>query len=402
MPKRPQQTSRKHFYKNLTSDLSREDLLFLGAGLILAVLVRVSLFDFQSGDYVSHMTHWYDFIESHGGLASMGYNFSNYTPPYLYLLALAVHLPVEKLHAIKILSIIFDFPLAVFVALLVRLKYENRIAWMTAFFLTLFAPTVIFNGALWGQTDALYTSLLLASIYFLLRKKYFVSLIFLSLAFSFKLQTVFLLPVFFVLAWRRKIPLRLFLLIPAVYVLMILPAWAVGRSLVELLTIYLHQGEVNYQALSLNAPNFYQWLPDNYAQFGRFALYFALSLVFLFCLLCIKSEAEFTDDIIVKLSLASLILVPFFLPSMHDRYFFPADVFAIVYAFYFPRYFFVPVAVTFASLFSYFPFLFGKTVFELSKLAVTLGVVLLIVTFDLVTNLYTSLRSGATSFMRES
>ncbi|HMF56489.1 MAG TPA: hypothetical protein VK619_09105 [Pyrinomonadaceae bacterium] len=388
MPKRPKPSSQDQTSRNFLRDISREELLLFGAGLVLAVLVRVSLFDFQSGDYVSHMTHWYDFIVSHGSFRALGYNFSNYTPPYLYLLALATHLPVGKLYALKILSIIFDFPLALFVALVTRLKYENRLVWASAFFLTLFAPTVIFNSALWGQSDAIYTMLLLASIYFLLKDRAFASLLFLSLAFSFKLQTIFLLPVFFILAWRRRIPLKLFLLIPGIYILMVVPAWIAGRPLGELLTIYMHQGDVNYQALTLNAPNFYQWLPDSNELFGKFALLFGCGMIYLFCLLAIKSEEPLNNDLIIKLSLVSLILAPFFLPSMHERYFFPADVFAIVYAFYFPRYFFVPLMVILSSLFSYFPFLFGQPVIELPKVTIILGAALIAVVFNLIRTLY--------------
>ncbi|OLE52588.1 MAG: hypothetical protein AUG51_17585 [Acidobacteria bacterium 13_1_20CM_3_53_8] len=388
MPKRPKISSQDKSYRKFLRDFSTEDLLLFGAGLVLAVMVRVSLFNFQSGDYVSHMTHWYDFIVSHGSFRALGYNFSNYTPPYLYLLALATNLPVQKLYAIKILSIIFDFPLAVFVALVVRLKYEDKLVWASAFFVTLFAPTVIFNSALWGQTDAIYTMLLLGSIYFLLKERPFASILFLSIAFSFKLQTIFLLPVFFSLTWRKRIHPKMFLLIPAVYILMILPAWMAGRPLGELLVIYMHQGDVNYQALTLNAPNFYQWLPDSSELFGKFALFFGCAMIYLFCLLAIKSEEVLTDELIIKLSLVSLILVPFFLPSMHERYFFPADVFAIVYAFYFPRYFFVPLAVILSSLLSYFPFLFGQPVIELPKVAILMGIVLTFVVTDLIRTLY--------------
>lgn len=391
MPKRSKPHVKEETIRDTLRNFSAEELMLFGAGLVIAVLVRVSLFDFQSGDYVSHMTNWYDFIVSHGSFHALGYNFSNYTPPYLYLLGLATLLPVQKLYAIKILSIVFDFPMALFVALLVRLKYEERLVWVSAFFVTLFAPTVVFNSALWGQTDAIYTLLLLASIYFLMRERLFASLLCLSLAFSFKLQAIFLLPVFFILAWRRRIPPKFFLLIPSVYLIMILPAWAAGRPLWELLTIYLHQGDVNYQALTLNAPNFYQWLPNSGELFSRFALYFGCAVIYLFCLLGIRTKEALDDALIIKLALASVMLAPFFLPSMHERYFFPADVLAIVYAFYFPRYFFVPVGVILSSLFSYFPFLFGQPVIELTRVAILLGLIMIVVLYDLVRNLYPSI-----------
>ena len=53
--------------------------------------------------------------------------------------------------------------------------------------------------------------------------------------------------------------------------------------------------------------------------------------------------------------------MPFVTPKMHERYFYPADVITILYAFYFPRFFYVPLLTIGASLFAYLPFLYGKS-----------------------------------------
>src|SRR5215212_3456498 len=118
-------------------------LVVLGLGIFVSIIVRLSLFDFQSGDYVIFLSRWYDFIVSNGGFSALGYEFSNYSPLYLYLMTLATYLPLPKLYAIKLVSISFDFLLALFVLLIVRLKYENRLAWMFSYFVALFAPTVV-------------------------------------------------------------------------------------------------------------------------------------------------------------------------------------------------------------------------------------------------------------------
>jgi Gpi18-like mannosyltransferase len=39
----------------------------------------------------------------------------------------------------------------------------------------------------------------------------------------------------------------------------------------------------------------------------------------------------------VKLALLSVAFPPFFLPGMHERYFFAADVFGVLYACFVPR-----------------------------------------------------------------
>lgn len=317
----------------------------------------------------------------------MGDNFSNYTPPYLYLVWLATKLPLEKLYAVKIIVMPFDFLMAFFTLLIVRLKYPNRTIQMLAFFAALLAPTVVFNSALWGQSDAIYTSFLFASVYFILRKRPIVAFICFSIALSFKTQAIFLSPLFLVLYLKNRIAAWTVLLLPATYFVMVVPAWVAGRSLVDLFTLHWRQAET-FNQLTMNAPNLYQWLPIDNELFGKFGLLLAATSMFLFCFVVYKSTVELDEGLIIKLSLLLAIMLPFLLPRMHERYFFPADVLAIIYAFDNPRLFYVPLVIGLVSLFSYFPFLFGKTVIGLSYLAFVMGAMLVVVMVDTVRALY--------------
>jgi Gpi18-like mannosyltransferase len=64
-----------------------------------------------------------------------------------------------------------------------------------------------------------------------------------------------------------------------------------------------------------------------------------------------------TPALLAVTALVSLALTPFLLPKMHDRYFYPADVFSLVAAFFIPEMWFVPLAYQVISLLSYIPFL---------------------------------------------
>jgi Gpi18-like mannosyltransferase len=88
-------------------------------------------------------------------------------------------------------------------------------------------------------------------------------------------------------------------------------------------------------------------------------------------------------DTIVATAAFSLLLVPFVLPHMHERYFYAADMLTIVLAFFRPRWAFVAVLVQVVSFLSYWPFLFGHEAVPLATLAmvetgavVALGVLL--------------------------
>jgi Gpi18-like mannosyltransferase len=105
--------------------------------------------------------------------------------------------------------------------------------------------------------------------------------------------------------------------------------------------------------------------------------------VSLLCLVSWRSAVLLEENVIVRLALVSVLLLPFTLPHMHERYFFAADVVSIIYAFYTPKRFFIPLMVGGASLFSYFPFLFRETPIGLQYLAILMGVALIVATTDL-------------------
>jgi Gpi18-like mannosyltransferase len=51
----------------------------------------------------------------------------------------------------------------------------------------------------------------------------------------------------------------------------------------------------------------------------------------------VRSRAPLDPPLILKLCFLSVLMTPFFMPKMRERFFFVADVTAIAYAFYFPR-----------------------------------------------------------------
>jgi hypothetical protein len=91
-----------------------------------------------------------------------------------------------------------------------------------------------------------------------------------------------------------------------------------------------------------------------------------------------------TNDAYLSAALIFCIGVPFFLPHMHDRYFFMADVLSVCFAVVHPKRSFVPVLVSFASLLGYHAYLKMRYFLPMSFGAVALLFVLLVLFFDLV------------------
>jgi Gpi18-like mannosyltransferase len=427
----------------------------LGLLFLLAIALRVALYPIETGDYTIFLSPWYDFIQSHRGFAALKYNFSNYNTPYLYLLALATYIPIPKLVAIKTISVVFDGVLGIFTYLILSLKYRRSYAAIIGVLVILFAPTIFINSAAWGQSDATYTALCLGSLYFLLRDRPAWACIFFGLAISFKLQAIFFLPVLLMLLLRRKLPIKYLVLIPAIFLLMLLPAFIAGRDAWSLLTIYVGQinsggvggagafngvgagrfngggtppfdggagqfnrgragpfnggvgrfnhggpggGAFSSSSLTLNAPSFYQWLPVNAPEYWKWiGILLAAMFVVLVGVLIMASKKRLTSAVILKVTLVFALAIPFLLPEMHERYFYLADVTSIIYAFYFPRYFYIAVIMQLCSLLSYAPFLLHTQIVNLAYVAFAVLGITVITVADLVLTLYPNIRKRAAS-----
>ncbi len=369
------------------------DLVVVLIGLAMSILVRLPLLDFKSADFFNSLRPWYVEIRSMG-FSVFATDFTTYNPPYLYLLyVIARFFPgVSNLLATKIPSLITDFICAYFVYKIVALKYPKGSFPIVAAFIFLFTPTVVLNSAFWGQADVLFTAPLIACLYFLMIRKNTLAFIAFGISFAFKLQAVFLAPVLLGLFLRGKVSWWHFLLVLGVLFIAIIPSWIAGRPLIDLIMVYAGQVK-QYQLLQMSAPTVYAWMPDEGLTqrfFTTTGVIFTAMLGLIFAFLIYKSPARLTVPLLLKLSLVSMLFVPFFLPKMHDRYFYPADVISIIYAFFFPQYFFVPLVIIISSFFAYHVTLFSVETVPMGFLAVGMFVMLVIVAKDAITDLYST------------
>lgn len=352
--------------------------------LILGVIVRLPGISYISHDYVLSLKRWYYILVDEGSDAFL-WGFSNYNVLYPYLLYLAVvYLPsLSALVVVKAISITFDFVLAFFVYKCVRLKYkQQRLFPCLAALVTLFAPFVILNSSVWGQCDSIYTAFLIACLYALLKDRQAWAFIAFGVSFSFKLQAIFLAPLFLWLVLRNRVNWRyLFCSLP-VYLVTLLPAWLIGRPLKDLLLTYFNLTQ-QYERLSLGAPNLYQWIPIHYYHWYPLGVVLTIFIVLGVALLVFKSRVDITPNLLVYLATFSTLIIPFFLPKMHDRYFFPAGVIAIVLAFYLPKYWSTAVVIGLVSTLTMLPNLYKIEPVPLSLLAVLLLVLIAVLGWKL-------------------
>ena len=83
------------------------------------------------------------------------------------------------------------------ISYLLYLIIKNKKIALTLVSLFLFTPALIYNSAVWGQTDSLLNLFFLTCLYFYLQKKYNLSIFFLITCFLFKMSLFIFIPIMF-------------------------------------------------------------------------------------------------------------------------------------------------------------------------------------------------------------
>jgi Gpi18-like mannosyltransferase len=382
--------------------------LVLTGIVVAALLLRWSLFAVESGDYRAFVDPWYRHLAENGGFAALGDTFSNYNTPYLVLLAAATYLPVPELVAIKSMSVIFDLLLAVFTYKIIRrLRPESRWQPVIGTGLVLALPTVVMNSSAWGQCDSIYVSLCVGSLYFLISSRPWPASALFGLAFAFKLQAIFFLPVLVAVLVINRQRIRSLLAVPAAFGAALLPAMLAGRGLLSQLSVYPTQissgsGEpgggtgpagggagrlgpglgpgrgfgpggggpggpgggrrgfslTDGYSFTFNAPTPYAWLPANASTLWMYlGLGIAASVTLGFGVWLLARRRRLAPGEVIMVAAAATLLIPLLLPQMHERYFYLAEVLTVIAIFVDRRFVLAAVGIQSASISTYLAYL---------------------------------------------
>ncbi len=338
---------------------------WLWAVLIGSLGIRLAFFNFVSGDYEQWIRRWCEFFIQHGawrGIGELTPQITNYPPLYMYLVSLSTLLPLPQLYSIKLFSIAADYIAAWYFWRILRLYGRSAATAVISVAILLFLPTVIMNGAQWAQCDMMYTAALVASFYYFAANRPLAAMFAFGISCSLKPQAIFWCPVLAALVVTGRLPWRYLWVPAAVYIGSCLPSIAAGRPATEVL---LHWTRIRYKrGLSFHAPNWYQWVTwDNVKEYQTYfsaGIWLTGILTLGLILLAWKTSGvgEGLRKWAVMVAMASVLFPPFFLPKMHERYFFAADVFAVLYAFLVPNGWVVPILLQLASIMSYSWFLY--------------------------------------------
>ena len=333
------------------------------------MLVRYSSRGFVSGDLDSFLLPWFDVISEHGLYEQVGdYNFL-----YQFLIWMMTKAHIQPLYSYKMLSIFFDFLLAVIGARIVynTVRENTRVGnvekWALAYCAIWLSPIVFLNSSSWGQCDSIYATFLLLSILLLYKKKHTLAFLMLGISFAFKLQAIFILPLFlYVYYVKREFSIFQFLYIFVAFFGLSLPLLLWGRNPMETVGVYVGQTGT-YPAMFKNYPSFWCFLcADKAMEAYPYMKYPAITIAaFVLLLLMIFFQRKFATakrESLIMLGFLFVFTCVLFLPAMHERYGYVYEILAILLVFMIPKTLPLCLGLHIISLNTYGYYLYGTPV----------------------------------------
>ncbi|MGO8805596.1 MAG: hypothetical protein ACLQO7_03180 [Candidatus Bathyarchaeia archaeon] len=223
---------------------------------------------------------------------------------------------------------IFDIGTAALIFIFVRKQSSFKLA-LAATALYAFNPAVIYDSAVWGQFDAIYTFFLVLSLMLALRSKPKLSAAAFAVAILTKPQGIALAPLVAFLIYKKNGLKETILSVVAFAVtvfVVILPFDWSGSPITFLTNIYFvaYKG---YAYTSINAFNLWglisgMWVPDGFLNIVGWALFGVFAI---FTLYLLNKRFKTSSEFIAVYAAFMLLFAFFMLPTrIHERYMFPA------------------------------------------------------------------------------
>lgn len=241
---------------------------------------------------------------------------------------------------IKLPSIFADMAICWLLFLILGKKKGRKVGLLAALAYAL-NPASLYDGAIWGQTDAIYSMWLLAAIAAWLYKKRDLTAILLACSILTKFQAVVLFPMFAVMVSTDRRSLLRFMIVGIMTTLVILIPYAIGGVLQEIVEVYT--GSIgHYSNVTIGAYNFWWSLladkgwriestlsPFGLLSYTQWGLMLFGSLYAWILWIFRKDLRRSNVDAIIYCSALLCAAFFLFLTQMHERYLYPFVVFGL-------------------------------------------------------------------------
>lgn len=254
----------------------------------------------------------------------------DYFPAYYDMLALASYASgfLTPISVIKLVPFVFDIIAAIVAYFFVgELAGSGSLEQKIAPLCILAGPTVILNGSVWGQCDIIYTVFLLLTVLALMVGSGAWSVLAFGFALAFKLQAVFLCPFLLAMFLQKRIRWKHALLLPIGWAVALIPPLLNGAHWVDYFNLPAQQGREGMVLFS-NIGNLWALTkPFHINNHDGTIVGIILSIAVGLVIAVFGSHTAFVTRLgTATLAAVSLAVMPYVMPEMHDRYFFPAEI----------------------------------------------------------------------------
>lgn len=345
---------------------------------LVALVVRYKFIMYPTNDIVGYiLAGWMQEIKD-GGFASFYKANSDYSPIYLFMLAILLLFPDGKLITVnsngwnytfyenrmvslKTVYFLFTIALAFAVYLTVKELTKSKNKALIGYVITMALPTVFVNSTIWGNCDVIYATFLVYSIYFAIKGKSSLTYVFLGLAFANKMQAIFVVPFILYFILKRKIKFWPIIFTFLTYFATMIPCYICGASFLEPFT-YLGKQLGGQTDLTYGCANIWKFLELNGTELVREnATWIGILLVgVMFVIVYLRNVDHKDGDSSFKVMFLLTITTIFCLPRLHERYFYLIDVLTVIYALKDKKRWYLPIIMQISSAIAYYHYLTGK------------------------------------------
>ena len=286
--------------------------VWLAAVASLAIYLHSFFWWTEPRDMSLFQRPWFEHLVHYGPVGAFAHPFSNYTPAYLYLLAVAslFHGAMEAMYLVKLLSVAGTAFAAIAIADLIKTA-GGQPKWAVILFVL---PSAVINAALLAQCDALWAGACVLAVSTMIRGRTALSLVWCGVAIAFKAQAAFIAPFIIGALIGRRAPLWQWSVPLLTFAALMTPAWLAGWPAWQLAMIYPSQpGWIPFPGRLANpwiVPTMNGWpSADHYYWVG-----IAAAAVASIAIAALASTAVRKPRAMFLLALLSALALPFFLP----------------------------------------------------------------------------------------
>ncbi|MCW4023646.1 MAG: hypothetical protein NWF01_01245 [Candidatus Bathyarchaeota archaeon] len=260
--------------------------------------------------------------------------FIDYPPLNIYFFwiigAFAKTFPIIHIdNWVKLLPNLFDLATAALIFFYTRKHVSFKLS-VLATALYAFNPTVIYNAAVWGQFDAIYTFFLMLSLILALKSNPKLSAVAMAVAILTKPQAVALLPLVALLIYKKsgikKLLYSTAIFVATVFITVLPFDWGTSGNPVSFLSNIYFGAYQGYTYTSINAFNLWglvgMWASDaNFFVIG----WVMFGSVAAFILYFVHKRFNVSTEVLAFFAAFMLLFAFFMFPTrIHERYLFPA------------------------------------------------------------------------------